>query len=168
MRQFPLALLMIALTQPVATAQTSDSTALVADYTRRAESGDLELMVVHLNDFTTDALFSAPTKYALRAQARTNTMFFVQGVAKNDTTVDTEYEVAQISELTQQGTTLRTTPVNISNFEAGTRLGAGEQFQGIIYSPSRALNLRNPFDVKVGELRVEFRLSGDAVDRLAR
>lgn len=65
MKTFTLALLMATLTLPVAAGQAPDAaavTAVVADYVKRIENDDMSLMVVHLNDFTTDAFFSAPTK----------------------------------------------------------------------------------------------------------
>ena len=90
MKTFALALLMIVLTLPVAAGQPPDPTettdALMQDYTRLVSSDEqgFSLMVVHLNDFTTDALFTAPTKYSLRAQARQNLMFLGLSGFPND------------------------------------------------------------------------------------
>ena len=145
MKILALALLMPTLTLPIAAGQASDPaavTAIVADYVERIENDDMSLMVVHLNDLTTDAFFSAPTKYSLRAQARQNLMFFIAGVAKRDLTVDTDYELVQISSINDELLSFRTTPVNIFNFESGTRISADEGFQGVISTPSRRLNLR--------------------------
>ncbi|MEE2636051.1 MAG: hypothetical protein VYE68_02310 [Acidobacteriota bacterium] len=173
MKTLTLALLTFVVSIPVAAQDSSeDNGALVPDYTSNIETDNMSLMVIHLNDVTTDALFSPPSKYALRAQARTNTMFFVQGVAKGDLRVSTDYELAQVDQLTRQGPTLRTTAVNISNFETGTELSDGEQFQGIITTPSQALNLSAPFEVKLdptgGNYTIGFRFSQEAVERLER
>ncbi len=169
MKTAALALLMATLTLPVAATQEPDAAAaqteIVADYVERIENDDMSLMVVHLNDLTTDAFFSAPTKYALRAQARQNLMFFVQALAKRDLAVNTSYEVRQVDPQSGNASSFRTVPVNILNFENGTRVSAGEGFQGII-STASAINLRVPFAVRFGNITVEFMLSGEAVDRL--
>ena len=136
MKTVALAVLIITLTVPVAAGQPPDSsettdaaaTELVADYVQQIENDEMILTVVHLNDFTTDAFFSAPTKYSLRAQTRQNTMFFVSGVAKGGISVDTDYTLVQLSPLTGERVTYRTVAVNISNFEAGTRIREGEGF----------------------------------------
>ena len=169
MKTFALALLMATLTWPVAAGQAPDAAAItevVADYVGRIENEEMSLMVVHLNDFTTDALFSAPTKYSMRAQARQNMLFFVQGVAKRDIAVDTDYRVLQMDQLTQPGKTFRTNAINLSNFEDGALLSEGEEFQGIIWTPATAINLRAPFEVRVGDFSVPFALSREAVERL--
>ncbi len=173
MKIFALALLMLTLTVPVAAGQTPDPTAtaaavteLVQDYVRLIENDEMSLMVVHLNDFTTDAFFSAPTKYSLRAQARQNTMFFVSGVAKRDMSLDIDYTLVQAGQSTQEPVTYRTVAVNISNFEAGASLREGEEFQGVISTVAQEIDLRVPFEVTTGEFAVLFELSMDAVDRI--
>lgn len=169
MKTFALALLMVMLILPVAAGQTPDLTDIVTDYVQRIENEEMSLMVVHLNDFTTDAFFSPPTKYSLRAQARLNMMFFIQGVAKRDITVDTNYKVVQRDQSTQSiVTSLRTIAINILNFEDGTLISEGEEFQGIISTPAQSINLRAPFDVQIGEFHLRFELSTDAVDRIRR
>jgi len=169
MKILALALLMPTLTLPIAAGQAPDPaavTAIVADYVERIENDDMSLMVVHLNDLTTDAFFSAPTKYSLRAQARQNLMFFIAGVAKRDITVNTDYELVQSSSINTELLSFRTTAVNIFNFEPGTRISTDQGFQGVISTPSRRLDLRAPFDVRFGEFSIRFELSGEAVDRL--
>ena len=172
MKTFALALLMIALTVPVAAEQTPDAAAvtdaMVQDYVRQINSEEFgfSLMVVHLNDVTTDAFFSAPTKYALRAQARQNLMFFVKGVALRNIAVDIDYQVLQVDSVTLSGVPHRTNQVNISNFEDGTRLSAGEEFQGIISTPVTSISLGVPFEVKIGQVNVHFDLSAEAVERI--
>ena len=171
MKTFALALLMIALTLPVAAGQPPDppetTDLLVQDYTRLVSSDEqgFSLMVVHLNDFTTDALFTAPTKYSLRAQARQNLMFFIKGEALRSIAVDTDYQVLQVDPVTLTGQPHRATSFNISNFEDGTRLNAGEEFQGVISMPP-LVRVNSPFEVKIGQVNVYFDLSPDAIERL--
>ena len=169
-RRCSLAICFVLLTFSVGVGQEPDSTVLAADYTMRAETPDLELTVVHLNDITTDSLFAAPAKYALRAQARQNLMFYVQGVAKNDTFVDRVFELAQTNSVTAQTSVYPASIVNISNFEAGLALSEGDQFQGILVStsPEGSVRLISPFEVRFGDQKypVWFRLTGEAVARL--
>ena len=171
MKTFALVLSMIALALPVAAGQppepTESTDALVQDYTRLVSSDEqgFSLMVVHLNDFTTDALFTAPTKYSLRAQARQNLMFFIKGEALRSIAVDTDYQVLQVDPVTLTGQPHRATPFNISNFEDGTRLSAGEEFQGVISMPP-LVRVNAPFEVKIGQVNVYFDLSSDAIERL--
>ena len=169
MKRLALALLMVVLTVPAAgqPADAPDSDMILQAYTSRIENEDMSLTVVHLNDITTDALFSAPTKYSLRAQARMNFMFFVSGTAIRGMAIDhNTYQVMQWNDVSQESIEFQTTAVNISNFEQGTRLEPGDQFQGILSSPSRAINLRAPFGVNLGEYTVLLRLSADDVSRI--
>ena len=172
LKRCALAICMITSALSVAAGQEPAAAEVVADYTMRAETPDLELTVVHLNDITTDSLFAAPAKYAFRAQARQNLMFYVRGVARNDTFVDSVFEVAQINDLTRMGNAYPATIVNISNFEAGAALSEGDEFQGIIVSssPVGSVRLNQAFEVRFGDQKypVWFRLDQDAVDRLQR
>ncbi len=168
MKRLTLALLMMALTVPAAgqTTDTLDSDLIVQEYSSQIENEYMSLMVVHLNDFTTDALFSSPTKYSLRAQARQSTMFFVAGVAKQDMSVDVDYELVQYNVFTGLRVAFRAVAVNIFNFEPGASIVEGEGFQGIVSAPAQGLDLRAPFDVRFGQVSVRFELSADAVHRI--
>ena len=158
MKKLALALLMLTLTLPV-TAGQSELAEVVEEYLERGVADDLTLMVVHLNDITTDALFTAPSKYSLRAQARQSTMFYVQGDAKSDHRVDVDFRL-------RQGTTVyRTKAVSLDKFEAGVTIQEGEQFQGILTLDS-SINLRAPFVLTSQDYRLEFEFSRAAVDRL--
>ena len=101
MKTLGLALLVLALVAAPAGA-TEGQEAVPADVEQvleefgRAVSGfGATFMLVHLNDVTTDALFDAPLKYSLRAQARNRTMFYVQGEADYDVALNTNFRVQQ-------------------------------------------------------------------------
>jgi len=125
---------------------------------RRAENDLMEITVIHLNDLTTDALFEAPAKYSLRAQARGATMFFVQGVAKDDFVTDLEFEVRTTR-------VLRARNVNVANFEAGTELSEGDEFTGIA-SLDELINLRAPFKLAFGEWEFDYTVPPNMLSQL--
>jgi len=164
MKKLVLALLLVTLTLPVAAGQTPDLAELMADYARRYEDDDRSMLVVHLNDLTTEALFGPPMQYTLRAQARMNTIVYVQGEAKRDLELDIDFRVRQ------GGAEYRTTPVSIENFEQGNQISSGDQFEGIL-QVNGPLNLRIPFTVwniafeRSGQL-MEFQLSSNAYNRI--
>ena len=163
MKKLVLALLLVTLTLPVAAGQTPDLGELMADYARRQEDNNSAMLVVHLNDYTTEALFGPPLQYTLRAQARMNVIFYVQGEAKRDVELDTDFRFRQ------GGLEYRTTPVNIENFEDGY-LRSGDQFEGVL-QVNGPLNLRIPFTVwniafERADQRMEFELSSDAYGRI--
>ena len=66
---------------------------------------------------------------------------------------------------TLSGVPHRATAFNLSNFEDGTRLSAGEEFQGLISLPP-LVRVNAPFEVKIGQVNVYFDLSPDAIERL--
>jgi len=70
-----------------------------------------------------------------------------------------------VDPVTLTGQPHRATSFNISNFEDGTRLSAGEEFQGLISLPP-LVRVNAPFEVKIGQVNVLFELSPDAVERL--
>ena len=161
MKKLALALLMVSvtLTLPVAAGQTPDLSELMTDYARRGEDNNHTLLVVHMNDLTTDALFTPPLKFSLRAQARMGTMFYVEGEAKRDIEVVTEFYVQQ------DGANLRTTPVSMVNFESGAAIKGGDEFRGFLQVQG-PVNLRNPFSVLVGDFIFDFEMNPNAVNRL--
>ena len=144
-------MLSIALVIPPASAglEAPDLGQLLRDFGRRSSIDGLDLLVVHLNDKTTDALFEPPAKYSLRAQARQATMFYVLGTADRDVAVSTDFRIRQ------EVNELRFTPHNLSNFEDGTRVAPGESFTGIL-ALDRILSLRIPFSAVHGEHTLEF------------
>ena len=103
--------------------QQVDLEQLLTDFSRQISDPGMSvsIMVVHLNDVTTDALFTPPVKYSLRAQARQRTLFYVRGTANRNHWVDMEFA-------SWQGTrNFRVQTTNISNFEPDTRLSGGEK-----------------------------------------
>ena len=117
-------------------------------------------MIVHLNDLTTDALFDAPLKYALRAQARGATMFYVEGAANDDIELSADFRIQQGAEQWQART------VDISNFVHGSRLSAGDEIRGIIVGQAR-FDVRRPIHVYYGALRVTFEFPPRVLARFA-
>jgi hypothetical protein len=122
---------------------------LMTDFGRAASGFGVRFVIVHLNDLTTDALFEVPLKYSLRAQARTATMFYVEGAANDDIELSTDFRIQQGAEHFQART------VDISNFAPGAQLSAGDSIRGIIASEGR-FDFRRPIHVYYGGLRVTF------------
>jgi len=103
---------------------------LLTEFGQRVDTDGVNIMLVHLNDFTTDYFFTAPSKYALRAQARQRTMFYVTGSAVDTHDVRLDFELRQSN---PQGHRLFTgQTINIQNFEEGSVVGGGEEFSGIV------------------------------------
>lgn len=103
---------------------------LLAEFGQRVETDGVNIMLVHLNDFTTDYFFTAPTKYSLRAQARQRTMFYVTGSADDTHEVRLDFELRQTN---PQGARLFAgQTINIQNFEEGAVINGGEEFSGIV------------------------------------
>jgi len=137
------ALLSIALVIPPAAAagqEAPDLGQVLRDFGLRSNVDGLDLLVVHLNDKTTDALFEAPAKYSFRAQARQVTMFYVLGTPDRPITVTTDFRIRQ------EAIDVRFTPHSLSNFEEGTEVGPGETFSGIL-ALNQILSLRIPFSI---------------------
>ena len=124
---------------------------LMEAFSRRAQSDALSIQVVHMNDITTDLLFEAPAKYALRAQARGATMFFVQGEINQEGGYAVDMDWRVILGATRS---IRAQTVSISNFE-GQVLQAGEQFSGII-ALEELLSLNQTIRVQNANWRFEF------------
>jgi len=122
---------------------------LLKDFGRPVSASGVSFLIVHLNDRTTDALFEAPLKFSLRAQARTATMFYVQGAADAAGELNTDFRIQQGAEHYQART------VNISRFTPGTRLSADDEFRGIIVI-DKLFDVRMPIDIYYGGLRVTF------------
>ena len=131
--------------QPASAGQevSNDMSQLVADFGELSRTENLDLLVVHLNDKTTDVLFDPPAKYSFRAQARQATMFYVLGTANQDLTVDTEFMIRQ------NVVEMRLSPHNLQGFERGTTIAAGETFTGILTLP-QLITLNLPFSIVHG------------------
>ena len=166
MKTLGLALLVLALVAAPAGA-TEGQEAVPADVEQvleefgRAVSGfGATFMLVHLNDVTTDALFDAPLKYSLRAQARNRTMFYVQGEADYDVALNTDFRVQQGAEHFEARTT------NIENFEPGFRVVGGMDIRGII-AIEKLFDARSTILVYYSGVRVEFTFPPDVVVKIA-
>ena len=103
---------------------------LLQDYAREDSTNDMSLRVIHLNDVTTTALFDPPHRFVLRAQARSQTMFFVTGVVLQDMELDMDFQLVETASLGQQ--TYRVNRTNWDNMENGAQLSEGEEFTGIL------------------------------------
>ena len=125
---------------------------LTTDFGRAASGFGVRFVIVHLNDLTTDALFDAPLKYSLRAQARNATMFYVEGAANDDIELSTDFRVQQGAE------ELPARTVDIANFAPGAHLSAGDDVRGIIVGETR-FDPRRPIHVYYGAQRVTFDFS---------
>lgn len=168
MKRLGLALLVFALaTAPAsageerqATAPPADLDQLLAEFGRAASGFGATFLLVHLNDLTTDALFDAPLKYSLRAQARTRTMFYVQGAADANTELNLDFRVQQGAENFEAQRT------NIVNFEHGLSVSAGDEIRGIL-AIEGLFDARSTILVYYGGLRVEFTFPPDVVVKIA-
>ena len=165
-KTFGLALLVLALVTAPAVgeaqeaAPAADVEQLMDEFGRGASGFGATFLLVHLNDLTTDALFEAPLKFSLRAQARTRTMFYVQGAADSDTELNLDFRVQQGAENFEARTT------NIVNFEHGLRVSAGDEIRGII-AVEGLFDARSPIWVFYGGLRVTFDFPPDVVVKIA-
>ncbi len=165
MKRLGTPLLAIVMLVPAAAAaqETPDLGSVLQDFGRRSSGNGLDLLVVHLNDKTTDALFEPPAKYSLRAQARQVTMFYVLGTADRDATISTDYRVRQGAISVNE---LRLRPHSISGFEDGARLAAGESFIGILML-DQVLSLRTAFSVVQGEHTFNFEFTPNVLSQIA-
>ncbi len=146
-----------------ALAQQSDEDFLqmVVDFGRQTDDETLNMLVIHMNDVTTDTLFAAPAKYSLRAQARGATMFYIQGTVKENYELDMVWEIRWDNET-------RTAPlqtVNISNFEEGVTLSSGDQFTGILAFDT-TLNLSRTVTLMNGPYRFDFLFPANVRSRI--
>ena len=140
-------------------AEAVDLERLTTDFGRAASGFGVRFVIVHLNDLTTDALFEAPLKYSLRAQARNATMFYVEGAANDDIELSTDFRVQQGAEELQART------VDIVNFAPGAHLSAGDDIRGIIIGETR-FDPRRPIHVYYGAQRVTFEFSRSALAQI--
>ena len=133
---------------------------LLEDFGRPVSASGVTFVIVHLNDRTTDALFEAPLKYSLRAQARAATMFYVQGAADDDVELNTDFRIQQGAVHFQART------VDISNFAQGTRLSAGDEIRGIIVVET-LFSVQAPIWVYYAGVRVDFAFPPNVIAQLS-
>jgi len=143
-----------------------DLNQLMLDFGRVGTTDEIHFVVVHLNDKTTDALFDAPQKYALRAQARNRSMWFVRGVIlKDDVTLNLDFRVYDHRSTSAASISHRPEMVSMKNFKNGTELAEGDEFVGILalaqYIPPQTKTI-----LQHGELRFDFTFPRNVLNQL--
>jgi len=134
----------------------ADPAKMLQIFSAPIKTGGGEFTITIVNDRTIDPLFgSSPSRFAIRARARMATIFFVQGVANKDFDFNPDLTVVQ------KGETLTGAASSVKNFTAG-KIAKGQTVQGLVEMPKK-INLYEPFDVKIGGEKAEFRLSLDDV-----
>ena len=132
-----------------------------SDFGRAASGFGVRFVIVHLNDLTTDALFEAPLKYSLRAQARSATMFYVEGAANDDIELSTDFRIQQGAE-EFRGADRRHRQLRSRRAVDGRGRDPGHPRQrGAVRSS------RRPIHVYYGALRVTFDFSPGVLAQLA-
>ena len=132
---------------------------VLKQFTRAAKFNGVTLYFVHMNNRTVEALFQAPTKYAMRARANMATMLYVQGTPEKEVNLNTDFM------LEQDGQTTAGTAHNIKNFKAGA-VPKGERIDGILQFDTK-IDLTHPFLIRNADASVEFKLSPEALKMLA-
>jgi hypothetical protein len=125
------------------------------------EDGGLTLAVIHLNDRSVEALFSAPSKYSLRVQAKQSTMFFVQGTNDGSRMVrpGLEWQIRQDANL------ISSRVVSISNFEENSEVSRGDQYSGLVVADG-LVDPRSAFTVENGSYHFDFDFSASQADMI--
>lgn len=146
-------------------AEVSALDQLMADFGRGWSGYGVSFVILHLNDLTTDAFFEAPLKYQLRAQARAGTVFYVQGTADVDTELSLDFRVQH----GQDPFPART--VNITNFEPGTQLSAGQEFLGLVavdrhFEPGQFALNKLGISVIYGSGSIDFTFAREVIEQL--
>jgi hypothetical protein len=156
MKKILVAAVLLALSLPFAVAG-QDAAAQLQAFTRVLKVADgLQLSIVHLNGKTVLVLFQPPTLYAIRARAKEQTMFYVQGTPEKDVALETTGFAVQ-----QGGESIPATPVNIKHFEKG-KVSKGDRIDGMLQL-DKQVDVAKPFTVLHGKDSVEFKFSDDQV-----
>lgn len=129
---------------------------ILKEFTRTGTVSGITMNFVLVNDKTVEVLFSGPSKYSLRARARMNTLFYVQGTPEKD--VD---QLSMKYTMEQDGATVDGTTMNIKNFEGGA-VAKGNRIDGLLQFDKK-LDPSHPFKIKNAKTSVEFKLSQDAL-----
>ena len=134
-----------------------NSAASLKDFTW-ALPGEVSLSLVHLNDSTVPIIFQPPTLYSIRARARTNTVFYVQGTPDKDVKIDTTNFIIE-----QSGETVASLPTNIKHFEKGkASVSKGERIEGLL-TFNKLVNVSQPFTVKHGRDLLQVKFNNDQI-----
>ena len=131
---------------------------VIEDFGTVIDDAGLTIRVIHLNDQSVEVIFSAPTKYSLRVQARQATMFFVEGTNQRPLVVrpDRGWQIRQDADLIQARV------VNIRNYEANSRVNEGDQFSGLVVA-DQVIDPRTDFTVENGSYSFDFAFSPSQV-----
>lgn len=132
---------------------------VIADWGRAVTNAGISFVLVHLNDVTTEAIFDAPLKYQLRAQARASSMFYLQGAADTDVDLNGDFRIIQLGDYSQMRT------IDIENFVPGDSLSAGDPIRGII-TGDKLFNIREPLHIEYGGQRISFEFPSDVLAQL--
>ncbi len=136
---------------------SQDSMTVLKTFTRPGKIEGMTVSLTFLNDKTIDLIFSAPSKYAIRAKANQATAFYVQGVSEKSFTLNNIFTVEQ------DGQTYNCSAVNIENF-AGGSVAKGARVKGILQLEKK-LDLTHPFKIKNANNSIDLNFS-DAVKQL--
>lgn len=115
----------VAPTPQAATPQPSATAKTLAEYMQPIQYDGIQLNFVVVNATTSEILFQAPLKYAMRARAAQSTILYVQGTPQKDMDFSTNFTIVQ------NGKTIATTPTNIKNFVNG-KVTKGERIDGYL------------------------------------
>jgi hypothetical protein len=137
--------------------KSQDSRAVLKNFTREGKLEGTTLKFTLLNEKTIDVLFTAPGKYAIRAQASQATAFYVLGVSEKNFTLNNTFVVEQ------NGQTFNCSAVNIENFSGGN-VAKGAMIKGILQLDKK-LDLTHSFKIKNAAHSFDMNLS-DAVKEM--
>lgn len=140
--------------------QEQSSSAMLKQFTRSMNVDGIMMNFVYLNDRTVDALFQAPGKYAVRAQARMATLLYVQGTPDKDGTLDATFY------LEQDGQTTDGVARDINHFRSGV-VAKGERINGILQF-DRKVDLTHQFTIKSSKNSLKFKLSEEALQLMSQ
>lgn len=140
-----------------------DMDQLIIDFGRLGGDDNFDMLLIHLNDLTTDALFEPPQKYILRAQARGQTMFLLRGTALRDATLNVDFQLGETGALGISNH--RTRMISINQLENGTEFSAGEEFLGIL-ALETSISLASRMILTSGLIRFEFQFTPNVLQQL--
>lgn len=135
---------------------STDTKELIKQATFSLETDGAVFNFVLLTNKTVDALFSGPSKYAIRANANKTTVFYVHGITKKKMDFEPTFEI------NQDVRSIKAKPVNIKNFKAGP-IEEGTKFEGLLQLVQK-LNLYQPFTVRDEKNKWDFQYSWEAIE----
>lgn len=140
--------------------ETLSAEQVVAEYGSVIQDEGLSIIVIHLNNQSVASLYgTAPNMQALRTQARQMTMFLVQGTNQRSGT----FQPNPYWQIHQGTESIRARMVNISNFEANSRVPVGARFSGLVVT-DQLIDPRTEFSVTNGEYQFDFSFSTSQIE----